>query len=127
MQQFFYFIYPEYKSQKLLQMITALFIVFIFAIFFASYLLAKKDDKILDLQQRVTFIEQKMDKKLVSRLLFVELKSVNSVLDTLNNCFYEIDANGDYDVDTEYRLEDVSDEWWESLSKGDLEVVNRIK
>ncbi len=108
-------------------MVTALFIVFIFAIFFASYLLARKDDKILDLQQRVTYLEQKSNKKLVSRLLFVELKSVNSVLDTLNNCFYEIDANGDYDVDTEYRLEDVSDEWWESLSKGDLEIVNRIK
>lgn len=108
-------------------MTTALFVVLIFAIFAATYLLAKKDDRIVDLQHRVTFLEQKMDKKLVSRLLFVELKSVNSVLDTLNNCFYEIDENGDYDVDTEYRLEDVSDEWWESLSKGDLEIVNKIK
>lgn len=108
-------------------MTTALFVMLIVAIFMATYFLAKKDDKILDLEHRVTYLEQKMDKKLVSRLLFVELKSVNSVLDTLNNCFYEIDENGDYDVDTEYRLEDVSDEWWESLSKGDLEVVNRIK
>lgn len=108
-------------------MTTALFVVLIFAIFIATYFLAKKDDKILDLQHRVGYLEQKMDKKLVSRLLFVELKSVNSVLDTLNNCFYEIDQNGDYDVDTEYRLEDVSDEWWESLSKGDLEIVNKIK
>ena len=66
-------------------------------------------------------------KKIISRLLFVELKSVNSVLDTLNNCFYQIDENGDYDIDTEYRLEDVTDEWWESLSLGDLEVVNKIK
>lgn len=108
-------------------MTTALFVVLIFAIFIATYFLAKRDDKILDLQHRVGYLEQKMDKKLVSRLLFVELKSVNSVLDTLNNCFYEIDQNGDYDVDTEYRLEDVSDEWWESLSKGDLEIVNKIK
>src|SRR5438034_5286622 len=80
-------------------MSTTLFIVFLFAIFVACYFLARKDDKILDLQQRVSYLEQKVNKKLVSRLLFVELKSVNSVLDTLNNCFYEIDENGDYDVD----------------------------
>jgi hypothetical protein len=107
-------------------MISILFVVFILSLFGASYLLARKDDRILDLQQRVEFLEQKVNKKLVSRLLFVELKSVNSVLDTLNNCFYQIDENGDYDVETEYRLDDVTDEWWESLSKGDLEVVNKV-
>ena len=108
-------------------MIVALIITFLFGIFVASYLLARKDDKIIDLQQRVEFLEQKSNKKIVSRLLFVELKSVKSVLDTLNNCFYLIDEKGDYDIDTEYRLTDVSDEWWESLSKADLEVVNKIK
>jgi hypothetical protein len=108
-------------------MTIALIIVFLFCIFIASYLLARKDDKLLDLQQRVEFLEQKSNKKIVSRLLFVELKSVNSVLDTLNNCFYLIDKEGDYDIDTEYRLADVTDEWWESLSKQDLEVVNKIK
>ncbi len=107
-------------------MTSVLFVVFILLLFVASYLLARKDDRILDLEQRVEFLEQKINKKLVSRLLFVELKSVNSVLDTLNNCFYQIDADGDYDVETEYRLDDVTDEWWESLSLGDLEVVNRI-
>jgi hypothetical protein len=108
-------------------MIVALIIIFLFGIFVASYLLARRDDKILDLQQRVDFLEQKTSKKIVSRLLFVELKSVNSVLDTLNNCFYLIDKEGDYDIDTEYRLADVTDEWWESLSKEDLEIVNKIK
>ncbi len=108
-------------------MIVALIIVFLFCIFIASYLLARRDDKILDLQQRVEFLEQKSNKKIVSRLLFVELKSVNSVLDTLNNCFYLIDKEGDYDIDTEYRLADVTDDWWESLSSQDLEVVNKIK
>ena len=73
------------------------------------------------------FLEQKTNKKIVSRLLFVELKSVKSVLDTLNNCFYQIDNEGNYDIDTEYRLADVTDEWWESLSKQDLEVVNKVK
>ena len=107
-------------------MISILFVVFILSLFVASYLLARKDDKLLDLQHRVEFLEQKVNKKLVSRLLFVELKSVNSVLDTLNNCFYQIDVLGDYDVDTEYRLDDVTDEWWESLSLGDLELVNKI-
>lgn len=101
--------------------------MFLFCIFIASYLLARRDDKILDLQRRVDFLEQKTSKKIVSRLLFVELKSVNSVLDTLNNCFYLIDKEGDYDIDTEYRLADVTDEWWESLSKQDIEVVNKIK
>ncbi len=92
----------------------------------ASYLLARRDDKILELQERVTFLEQKINKKIVSRLLFVELKSVNSVLDTLNNCFYEIDKDGDYNIDSEYRIQDVTDEWWESLSKADLEIVNKM-
>ena len=73
------------------------------------------------------FLELKSHKKIVSRLLFVELISVNSVLDTLNNCFYEIDKDGNYNIDTEYRLADVSDEWWESLSSQDLETVNTIK
>ncbi|MDN3654797.1 hypothetical protein QWZ08_04105 [Ferruginibacter paludis] len=108
-------------------MIVGLIIVFLFSIFIASYLLARRDDKILDLQQRVEFLEQKSNKKIISRLLFVELKSVNSVLDTLNNCFYEIDKEGNYDIDTEYRLADVTDEWWESLSSQDLEVVNKLK
>jgi hypothetical protein len=115
------------QDQNQKSMSTTLIIVFLFAIFVACYFLAKKDDKIIELQRRVEFLEQKVNKKLVSRLLFVELKSVNSVLDTLNNCFYEIDKDGDYDVDSEYRLEDVSDAWWESLSIGDLEIVNKIK
>ena len=106
-----------------------LFVVISYIVFLLIlvFLLTRKDDKVLDLQERVTFLEQKVNKKLVSRLLFVELKSVNSVLDTLNNCFYLIDKEGDYIVDSEYRLSDVEDEWWEKLSEDDLEVVNRIK
>lgn len=121
----FYYTVNDVDANRLF-MISILFVVFILSLFAASYLLARKDDKILDLQQRVEYLEQKVNKKLVSRLLFVELKSVNSVLDTLNNCFYQIDKDGDYDVETEYRLDDVTDEWWESLSIGDLEVVNKI-
>jgi len=107
-------------------MTQALIIICILSLFFACYLLARKDDKILDLQQRVELLEHKTAKKIISRLLFVELKSVNSVLDTLNNCFYLIDKEGNYDIDTEYRLADVNDDWWESLSKEDLAVVNKI-
>jgi hypothetical protein len=108
-------------------MVIPLIILFLFCIFIASFLLARKDDKFIELQQRVELLEHKTSKKIVSRLLFVELKSVNSVLDTLNNCFYLIDKEGNYDIDTEYRLADVEDEWWESLSKQDLETVNKIK
>jgi len=108
-------------------MSTILIIAFILIIVLAVIFLAWRDDKIGDLEKRVEMLEQQAKKKIVSRLFFVELKSINSVLDTLNNCFYEIDKNGDYDIDTEYRLEDVTDEWWESLSKGDLDIVNKMK
>lgn len=108
-------------------MSTVLIIAFILVIILACIFLAWRDDKIGNLEKRVEFLEQKVNKKIVSRLFFVELKSINSVLDTLNNCFYQIDENGDYDIDTEYRLEDVNDGWWESLSRGDLEIVNKIK
>ncbi len=107
-------------------MTQALIIICILTLFFACYLLARKDDKILDLEQRVELLEHKTAKKIISRLLFVELKSVNSVFDTLNNCFYLIDKNGDYDIDSEYRLSDVNDEWWEALSKEEVEIVNKI-
>jgi hypothetical protein len=120
-------ILPDIFTINKIVMIVGLIIVFLFSIFAASYLLARRDDKILDLQQRVDFLEQKSNKKIISRLLFVELKSVNSVLDTLNNCFYLIDKEGNYDVDTEYRLADVNDGWWENLSIQDLEVVNKLK
>lgn len=108
-------------------MSTVIVIAFIFAILIACIFLAWRDDKIGDLEKRMEILEKQANKKIVSRLFFVELKSINSVLDTLNNCFYEIDKNGDYDIDTEYRLEDVNDEWWDSLSLSDLEIVNKIK
>ncbi len=108
-------------------MSTLIVIGFILVIVLAVIFLAWRDDRIGDLGKRVEILEQQANKKIVSRLFFVELKSVNSVLDTLNNCFYEIDANGDYDIDTEYRLDDVSDEWWDSLSMNDLDVVNKMK
>jgi hypothetical protein len=107
--------------------ITALIIVLLAILVLVCYFLARKDDQIINLQERVTLLEQRTEKKIVSRLLFVELKSVKSVLDTLNNCFYLLDKDGDYIVDSEYRLEDVNDEWWDSLSIGDLEIVNKIK
>ncbi|MEP6948289.1 MAG: hypothetical protein ABI863_03395 [Ginsengibacter sp.] len=108
-------------------MSTIIIIAFILVIVIACIFLAWRDDKIGDLEKRVEILEQQINKKIVSRLFFVELKSINSVLDTLNNCFYQIDKNGDYDIDTEYRLEDVNDEWWESLSISDLEIVNKMK
>lgn len=101
-------------------------LIIIFAILIACIFLAWRDDKIGDLEKRVVFLEEKANKKLISRLLFVELKSVNSVFDTLNNCFYQIDENGDYDIYSEYRLEDVKDDWWEALSLSELEIVNKI-
>ena len=108
-------------------MSTIIIIAFILVIVIACIFLAWRDDKIGDLEKRVEMLEQRINKKIVSRLFFVELKSVNSVLDTLNNCFYKIDENGDYDIDTEYRLDDVGDDWWEALSLNDVDIVNKIK
>lgn len=108
-------------------MVVTLIIIFLFGIFVASFLLARRDDKLMELTQRVELLEHKASKKIVSRLLFVELKSVRSVYDTLNNVFYQMDDEGNYDIDTEYRLSDASDEWWDSLSKEDLEIVNKVK
>ncbi len=107
-------------------MSTIIIIAFILVIVIACIFLAWRDDKISDLEKRVEILEQQISKKIVSRLFFVELKSVNSVLDTLNNCFYKIDENGDYDIDTEYRLDDVGDDWWEALSLNDVDIVNKI-
>lgn len=101
-------------------------LIIIAAILIACIFLAWRDDKISDLEKRITILEEKAKTKLISRLLFVELKSVHSVLDTLNNCFYQIDENGNYDIYSEYRLDDVTDEWWESLSLSDLEIVNKL-
>jgi hypothetical protein len=89
--------------------------------------LAFKDDKIIDHENRIKFLEEQINRRLISRKNFVELKSINSVLDTVNHCFYSIDEKGDYIVDSEYRLENVTDDWWSSLSIGDLEIVNKIK
>ena len=101
-------------------------LIIIAAILIACIFLAWRDDKISDLEKRIMILEEKAKTKLISRLLFVELKSVHSVLDTLNNCFYQIDENGNYDIYSEYRLDDVTDEWWESLSFNDLEIVNKL-
>jgi len=53
--------------------------------FVTSFLLARKEDIFLEFQQRVELLEHKTSKKVAIRLLFVELKFVNSVLDILNN------------------------------------------
>lgn len=38
-----------------------------------------------------------------------------------------MDGNVDYDIDTESSLADVPDEWWDSPSINDFEVVNKMK
>ncbi len=87
--------------------------------------MARKDDKLIALQERVTFLEEKINKTLESRKQFIELKSVNAVLDTLNNLYYEIGADGNYVIDSEYTLNDVTEDWWAQLSGEDLTIVNR--
>jgi hypothetical protein len=102
-----------------------LILLFLFLMVIAILLISRKDDKVIDLQERVAFLEEKINKTLESRKQFIELKSVNAVLDTLNNLYYEIGSDGNYVVDSEYTLNDVTEEWWAQLSGEDLAIVNR--
>ena len=102
-----------------------LILVFLFLMVMACLLISRKDDKVIDLQVRVAFLEEKMNKSLESRKQFIELKSVNAVLDTLNNLYYDIGPDGNYLIDSEYTLSDVTEDWWARLSGEDLTIVNR--
>ena len=102
-----------------------LILLFLFLMVMACFLMSRKDDKVIDLQERVTFLEEKINKTLESRKQFIELKSVNAVLDTLNNLYYDIGPDGNYIIDSEYTLNNVTEDWWAQLSGEDLTIVNR--
>ena len=102
-----------------------LILLFLFLMVIACLLLSRRDDKVIDLQVRVAFLEEKINKTLESRKQFIELKSVNAVLDTLNNLYYDIGPDGNYLIDSEYTLNDVTEDWWAQLSGEDLSIVNR--
>ena len=53
-------------------MSTIIIIAFILVIVIACIFLAWRDDKIGDLEKRVEILEQQINKKIVSRLFFVE-------------------------------------------------------
>lgn len=106
-------------------MTTSLVLILVL-LFIACVFLANKSDRYLDLENRITELERVTKKIIVSRLEFIQLKSVNAALDTINNCFYDIDDKGNYIVDSEYRLSDVTDEWWKQLSEQDLDIVNKM-
>jgi hypothetical protein len=102
-----------------------LVLLFLFLMVMACLLISRKDDKLIALEERVTFLEEKINKTLESRKQFIELKSVNAVLDTLNNLYYDIGPDGNYIVDSEYNLNNVTEDWWAQLSGEDLDIVNR--
>jgi len=102
-----------------------LILLFLFLMVMACLLISRKDDKVIDLQERVAFLEEKISKTLESRKQFIELKSVHAVLDTINNLYYDIGPDGNYVVDSEYTLNNVTEDWWAQLSGEDLAIVNR--
>jgi len=102
-----------------------LILVFLFLMVIAILITSRKDDKVINLQERVAFLEEKINKTLESRKQFIELKSVNAVLDTLNNLYYDVGPDGNYIVHSEYTLNDVTEDWWTQLSGDDLTIVNR--
>jgi hypothetical protein len=102
-----------------------LILAFLFLMVIACLITSRKDDKVIDLERRVAFLEEKLNKTLESRKQFIELKSVNAVLDTLNNLYYDIGPQGNYIIDSEYTLNDVTEDWWAQLSGEDLTIVNR--
>src|SRR5664279_502781 len=93
-----------------------LILLFLFLMVMACLLISRKDDKVIDLQERVAFLEEKINKTLESRKQFIELKSVHAVLDTINNLYYDIGPDGNYVVDSEYTLNNVTEDWWAQLS-----------
>jgi hypothetical protein len=102
-----------------------LLLTFLFLMVIAIFFISRKDDKVIALEERVAFLEEKINKTLESRKQFIELKSVNAVLDTLNNLYYDIGSDGNYIVDSEYTLNNVTEDWWAQLSGEDLNIVNR--
>ena len=93
-------------------------LLFLFLMVIAILITSRKDDKVINLQERVAFLEEKINKTLESRKQF-------AVLDTINNLYYDIGPDGNYIVDSEYTLNDVTEDWWSQLSGEDLTIVNR--
>ena len=57
--------------------------------------------------------------------MLIVLESVGSVLDTNEMCIYPQLENGSYDKEFSISIDDeeVSSEWWDSLSKDDFNIV----
>lgn len=101
------------------------FIIILLLVIIILWLIAQRDDDLLDLKSEVEELKLKVNEKVISRLHFIPLKSIGSVYDTINDCFYEVGK--DNILETEYRLSDCKDVWWEALSSEDLAIVNKIK
>ena len=58
---------------------------------------------------------------------YYRLESVESYIDVVNGLIYPIFEDGNIDWDFEISLfnEEVSEDWYENLSKEDLEIVNK--
>jgi|TARA_R110000851_G_scaffold2472_3_gene9791 hypothetical protein len=57
--------------------------------------------------------------------MLIVLESVGSIFDTQNGVIYPQNADGSYDKDFSISIdeEEVSLEWWESLSPEDFQIV----
>ena len=55
----------------------------------------------------------------------IELKSVGSVIDPQEGIVYPIFKNGAIDLGMGVELEEVSDEWFDSLSENDMNLLIR--
>lgn len=52
------------------------------------------------------------------------LKSIKSFMD-VDGCVYPLNNNGEPNRNVMTPLQDLTDEWWDSLSENDLDRVNR--
>lgn len=59
--------------------------------------------------------------------MLIVLESVGSIFDTKEMCIYPQLENGSYDKEFNISIEDdeVAADWWDSLSKEDLNVVKQ--
>ena len=61
----------------------------------------------------------------LSEVKMIELESVGSVINPQNGIVYPQLISGVYDMESGVELEECADEWFDSLSEGDMNLLIR--
>ena len=63
------------------------------------------------------------NKEKMKEVKMIELESVGSVIDSETGIVYPLFENGDIDLDMGVEFDEASDEWLESLSENDINLL----